>query len=52
MQNDKKWYYVKYDTSYLEQEFFASSPAEAKQMAMNELEGCGVDITVEEEMEE
>lgn len=48
MEKDKKWYFVEYDTSGLEQEFFASSPAEAKEMADNELDGYGVEIEVEE----
>ena len=51
MGNDKKWYYVEYKTGYLQDEFYASSPAEAEDMAENELLGMGVEIEVQE-MEE
>ena len=48
MEEDKKWYYVEYGIWGLEQEFYASSPEEAEQMALNEFENVGVDIVVEE----
>ena len=52
MANDEKLYFVEYDISMLEQEFFASSPTEAKEMALNELDSYGFEILVVEEMED
>ena len=48
MENDEKWYYVEYETGYLQDEFYASSPAEAEQMAINEVFTFGVEIEVQE----
>lgn len=52
MENDEKLYFVEYDISMLEQEFFASSLDEAKQMAINELDSYGFEILVVSEMED
>lgn len=48
MEKDKKWYYVEYETGYLQDEFYASSPEEAEEMALNEVINFGVEIEVEE----
>ena len=48
MDNEKKWYYVEYNTFGLPDEIEALSADEAEEIAMQHVIDFGVDITAEE----
>lgn len=51
MADEKKWYYVDYDTFSLPNEILASNKLEAEQIALQYVIDLGVGLTIEE-MEE